>query len=328
MVSAMNAQPSLGTRRRVVLLSLGGLAVAGAGGGAAVALRRWLGNDPAARPGTATRGFDPVRRADFSWLPTGLHLSAWTIEPDRLSLRASSTGGGQFNAELTTYPPGATPATVTQGQPWATAPVKIGAGLTNWQAAGGPTSARVGLRWERVPGTWAQVDYSGTAGEDNLAIARRIAEGVRFDIAERTRLPMVVHNLPAALSLRAVNAFEPGPDDMWMYGQTFATTPKPADGTATYPSVDIRVTPMNVLERTKMSHPEMGPNTTVGSFRARRTTEEAGGEYFERLTVYDVQGLEAVIAVTGESTKRLLGKDGAAGVFRGLDLFANRSEWS
>jgi hypothetical protein len=168
------------------------------------------------------------------------------------------------------------------------------------------------LRWHYAPGAWAEVSVARLSGDLHES-AHRVATELRLD-TERLRFPFHLTDLSAELRPVASSFREGGLDGPWRADLTFHSAD---DG------VEMRVaaSPMQPSNR--------NPNTTVDGHEAHheKVTDQ---QYAEGLFVYDVTGLQADVTVLASDAADAapVGPDGALGVYRGLTVHSDRSEWT
>lgn len=174
----------------------------------------------------------PVRSIDLTWLPAGYGWTEWIRDPNRESLSGGTSTAGESFVRATRYAPGVQPPIDyrdTLGSPWvdATGDERVEGRPTRWVGYGsGRTSARPRVQWEYRADRWAEIEFTGPAGQDNLPAALRIATGVTFDLNEPVRLPVTVAGLPAEWKLQGVDAYDPG-NDHWAFNVSFGRQAPP-----------------------------------------------------------------------------------------------------
>jgi hypothetical protein len=192
----------------------------------------------------------------------------------------------------------------------------------------GRRSPTVALVWQHESGGKGVVTFTG-AGPDNVATARRIAEGLRVDAGSAVLLPVTLRDAPVALRMRGVDAYDPGREDTYLYRLRYAPGPLPTtSSTVELPVLEVQASPMSFAEQIVMSDPGQGPTSTMEGHPARRVTKaEPGDAYRDQLTLWEVNGLKLVISVSGQRIRDLVGSDAARAVFRSLAVYQQRVDW-
>jgi hypothetical protein len=165
---------------------------------------------PTASPRPAAQPWNPLTRyATFGWLPPGASHTHTSSAANRFEVRYQLLGDAHpdilSGVELEVWPSGSALWQQPGAEQYpfvATAPV--GDRQAQWLPLGARTGA---LRWEYGTEAWAQLRMS-TAGEEVLAVARRVAESVRLGAAEPIRLPWRLAAVPAGLSPASVQVIE------------------------------------------------------------------------------------------------------------------------
>ncbi|MEN3308361.1 MAG: hypothetical protein V7603_4563 [Micromonosporaceae bacterium] len=335
----MTGREMRGVSRRRLLVGLSA-AVAAAGAGTP-----WLANrvthragHPASDTAAGGPGLRPERHLALPWLPAGYRAWAYALDVDRESITAGPDPAAQVDQNLlvqvTAYRPGTAPAPDSgdqSGTGWrqGTGADRVAGRPTEWIGLeSGRTSADIRLRWQYADDSWAVLESSGQAGQDNLATALRVATATRFGPALRVRLPVRAPALPGDLRLQAVDGHDPGPPDQWAFTLTYGHTRRPLDSNAPYPCLIIDVQAMNDSLRSVLNDPTMGPTTTIDGHPARRDLQrQAGDGYQDQLQLWNVNGLKVGVSVVGQQTRDLLGADSVA-VYQRLDLLPDRSTWT
>jgi hypothetical protein len=129
-------------------------------------------------------------------------------------------------------------------------------------------SPAVALRWEYAPGAWAEVMVSNLDG-DARAIARQVAEDVRFGANSTVALPIHPTALPASLKPTVVSVSQViGTPTTWMAQIAYGNTRlKPNTG-------DWPLTIMAVASNRRTGDGAVlaNPTTTLDGHPARRST--------------------------------------------------------
>ncbi|AUI59294.1 hypothetical protein [Amycolatopsis sp. BJA-103] len=300
---------------------------------------------PAAAPApSAPARFDPlVRYASFGWLPEQdtLDWRTTSINGERLTLKASrfvpdpANGPGATlpatHVEVRLYAAGVAPLTErpieTQlpGEGTRTVPYGpvTGAPAVNgapayWVGVPGDSGTLI-LKWRYAADGWAELSVSRLKG-DPRETARRIAEALRTDGAERLRFPFKFTGLSPEIRPTASEIEEGGLAGAWRATLDLNLRPDghgPALSVSVHPGTDGLV-----------------PNTTVDGHPARRDTFDGDHlgtpQYSDRLSVSDVDGLQADLFIDAMSAADAtpLGPDGVLGVYRGLAVHADRAGWT
>jgi hypothetical protein len=171
------------------------------------------------------------------------------------------------------------------------------------------------LKWRYAPDGWAELFTSRLSGDQRQA-AHRIASALNVGGAERLRFPFQLAGLPADLAPVASTVEEGGLSGPWR-----ASLDVKGQG----PTVSVAVQPATA---------DRDPNTTIDGHPARRDTFEGDHlgrpEYSDRLSVYDLDGLEAhlAIAATTAAEAASAGPDGVLGVYRVLTVQPDRAKWT
>lgn len=170
------------------------------------------------------------------------------------------------------------------------------------------------LRWRYAPDAWAEVNVARLSG-DLYERAHRVATELRFETTP-LRFPFHLTGLSTELHPVSSSFEEGGLAGPWRGELSFRSAD---DG------VDMRVaaTPLRPGER--------NPNTTVDGHEAFHEKPVPGGQqHAELLVVYDLSGLQAEITVLADNAADAapVGPEGALGVYRGLTVHPEQSEWT
>lgn len=182
------------TRRR--RLAIGGVALTVClvlGGSASLfALDRKPAPEPAATPSPPATFDILVPYAAFGWLPAGVPDREVASIPSQLRLEATDLAKPEKSRPNVTLR--VAPARLDAPDDDLADAAPVG----GRPALGGGNDIYAVLRWEYARGAWAEVQVSGVPATG--AVARKVAENVRFGSAERLRLPFVpprtVHGQP------------------------------------------------------------------------------------------------------------------------------------
>ncbi|WP_344611238.1 hypothetical protein, partial [Dactylosporangium salmoneum] len=257
--------------------------------------------------------FDPlVQYADFGWVPDGLTSRGVYTEPvrQRVSAAAPVTAKEQpGRVSLVTVPPGgeiSPDVTYTDADP-------VGGRPARWGQEGGTTV----LRWQYAPGSWAEVTVADLA--DPRAVARRVAESVRFGVDRPIRMPIRASGIPPAFRLMGASVYSYG-SGVWSAELDFSD----AGGVNDLGDWPLRVMAVTTAQIGNDNGATLGePNTTVDGHPARRTTGSDGGK---GLQVYDVDGVYLELATHGPTVAGKL-PGGLDAVLRNLEVAHDPAGW-
>ncbi|SNT53427.1 hypothetical protein SAMN05421812_108256 [Asanoa hainanensis] len=251
-----------GRRRRVVRRAAvgGGLAVVVAG----VVAVNALGGTPAPPPvlvgsapdpalvtasttavAEAPERFDPLTRTlHVGWIPAGLTGQGAEISVTQQSFggrdKEFADGGRDYGLSVMLLAKGRPPTDFMGGLGMPRESVESETDDVNGKPAVCLSDPEVrgscaALQWEYAPGAWARVGYSGSAGptpEAAAAVARRVAESVRFTAGEPVRLPFTIGGstaeLPAARTQVSIfaPAYQQEGGEVWNADLCLAPSPR------------------------------------------------------------------------------------------------------
>jgi hypothetical protein len=306
------------TRRRLVMA--GGIAVTALGGGAAATL--WAlhqpgrGNDDALtqQPGLGGSRI-PQRHLSFGWLPAGYASVEFMLGSQWESLSAANSQGIRSLLRAGAYRAGLTPPADLWQPPdaeWTTGSGQhlVNSHPTRYVTAPDSDATRARIQWQYATNSWAQVDYRSSEA-DALATAHHIATSLHMDTATPVHLPVTASGLPTALRLQSVDGYDPGGNAPWLYGLSYAPTPRPLTNPTDYPQLFLRVGPMTPGEQVLASNPDLGANTSIQGHPARRTQNPPEDGPGELLELWNVNGCKLTISIQGQTIIDLIGPHGA-----------------
>ncbi|MEV1315665.1 hypothetical protein AB0J14_06215 [Micromonospora arborensis] len=300
----------------------------------------------ASRIPAALETIDPtVQYVRFGWLPPGLaslqYGAGLTQGGPGVFLSGHAPGSPNpswMGVSVHLYPKGVTPPApqvmgIDQRAPTvstATAPDVRGAAatFTLYDVDG---TDRLSLRWQYAPDGWAAVDVSPwAAGQDAREIALHVAQKLRFSTTERVRMPAQATGLPQRLRPIYTTVNGPLTPDGWRWyaGVTYSAEPPTADhGAPGAKTLDVSFSPyveMTDKIRAELQGKELfrTPNTTIDGHQASFLTAQ-DPDWFERLEVFDVQGM----AVEIDARRGTLDEQGTKGLFQHLDLAGAKPDW-
>ncbi|MEU2612276.1 hypothetical protein ABZ570_11930 [Micromonospora sp. NPDC007271] len=286
-------------------------------------------------PDRAPTAFDPGRQyADFGWLPAGLTDRMVATGTAQLALNASPpmdpassdrTGGAQVELRIVAAGhgialEGANDFAVPSGRAGSAdlEPAEPVNGRTaRWNRLASDARGAA-LRWEYAPGAWAEVTVQAVSeGSDPRALARRIAEDVRYGVDRPIRLPVRFANLPAGLKPMAYRVGTSA-GGSWNVELSYGSGRRTKYGD--WPLVVLMIPRLSPSGDNSVLG---GPDSTIDGHPARRRSSPDGGA---SLQVYGVQGLYVEMSAHDQATLRKLGGN-LDSLFRGATLYPKVKDW-
>lgn len=268
---------------------------------------------PTATELVAPTAFDPmVAYAEPGWLPPELTQVSVTTTRTVVMVRANRAGEAWVSVSVVTAG-----HEVNPGNGLAAAPLgSIRPGVATDPVHGKRAEWLVGsagvtiLRWEYAPTAWAQVELVGLTG-DVRAIARQVAESVRFGVNTRVRLPASLVGLPSNLVPRLVTVARRV--DGWTADVHIGPSDLPAG----------QGLPMSLwVGSPSVEAPAESRSTTVDGYPSLSIAKPSG---WASLQVFEVRGMAVTLSATTALAASI--PDGLVGLFRTLDLNPDPATW-
>jgi hypothetical protein len=119
-----------------------------------------------------------------------------------------------------------------------------------------------------------------------------------------------------------------GDNTSWLYGLTYASTPRPLGTSNDYSYLHVQVGPMTPAARALAADPDAGADTTIQSHPARRTRNSAQDSPGDRLDLWDVNGCAVTVDIDGQSVLGLFGPGGVLAAWSHFHVTAQRNQWT
>ena len=258
---------------------------------------------PTPANGSALRGgTDPlVATAGYGWLPSGVQTTDldWTIGAPDIQMLMLNAEGGETHFGLTVLPAGQ-----RRSEWWGTgAPApQVNGHTAHWEtgapgSAGAAVSGLLVLVWEYAPNTWArlQANIGQDTSDKVVATLYHVAETVQFGRHTVLAAPFHLAQAPAGLPLAylqySTGFIEPGAprrEPTMSLNYTCQT-----DCSSPVSSIMITVGPPGSVAGAGPGNSKL----TVDTHQATLETDSG----FTRLRVFDVNGLDVEIAVSGDT---------------------------